>query len=234
MITVRRSAERGHANHGWLDTYHSFSFADYFDAHNMGFRSLRVINEDRVQPGQGFGTHSHHDMEIITVVLSGVLEHKDSMGNQGIIRPGEIQRMSAGTGVRHSEFNPSATEPVHLYQIWILPEQKAIEPSYEQKTVSKDDRKGRLALLADKEPNSNAVKIDQDAMLYSAILERSQSLTHTIVAPRAAYVQVASGKVAVNGVVLEAGDGASIRQEPTLDLSGADDKTSEVLLFDLA
>src|SRR6478672_384909 len=171
MIEMRKSTERGHANHGWLDSYHSFSFADYYDPKHMGFASLRVINEDIVEPGKGFGTHAHRDMEIITYILEGALEHKDSMGTGSIIRPGEIQRMSAGTGVTHSEFNPSRAQPVHLLQIWILPEARGLKPSYEQKQFSRDEIRGKLRLIASREPADEAVKIHQDVRLFATSLD---------------------------------------------------------------
>jgi len=229
MIQVRRSAERGHANHGWLDTHHSFSFDTYYDPRFMGFRALRVINEDRVAPAQGFGTHPHRDMEIITYILQGALEHKDSMGTGSIIRPGEIQRMSAGTGVTHSEFNPSKTEPVHLLQIWILPEAQGIKPSYEQKEFSRDQLKGKLRLIAAGNPENGAVKIHQDVKLYAGVLNGGD-LRHELAPGRHAWVQVARGNLDANGHTLVAGDGASVSQERALDLKGE----GEVLVFDLA
>jgi redox-sensitive bicupin YhaK (pirin superfamily) len=234
MIRVRRSEERGHANHGWLDTYHTFSFDTYFDPHFMGFRSLRVINEDRVDGGQGFGTHPHRDMEIITYVLEGALEHKDSMGNHGQIRPGEVQRMSAGTGVRHSEFNPSPNEPVHLLQIWILPERNGLHPSYEQKTLDPASLKNKLAVVASPDAESGAVKIHQDARLLATRLDEGKSVELELTAKRYGWVQVARGSVEVNGTRLEQGDGAAVLDEEKIELRGADKNGSEVLVFDLA
>jgi len=236
MISIRPSNQRGHANHGWLDTYHTFSFANYYDPRFMGFRALRVINEDRVAPGQGFGTHGHNDMEILTVVLEGALEHKDSMGNKGAILPGEVQRMSAGTGVRHSEFNHSAKEPVHLMQIWIEPEKRGITPSYEQKTFSTDERKNTLKLLATREPDpkNGAVKINQDASLLTSILETGKSVDYTIGKNRYAWLQVARGAVTVNGKQLNAGDGAAIEKEEKLAIANSGSTEAEILLFDLA
>jgi len=235
MIQVRRAKERGHADHGWLNTYHTFSFSDYYDPRNMGFRSLRVINEDWVQPGYGFPPHPHRDMEIITYVLEGSLEHKDSMGTGSVIRPGDVQKMSAGTGVRHSEFNHSKTEPVHLYQIWILPEKDGIKPMYEQKAIPAEEKQGKLRLVAS--PNggngSNAVKLYQDAALYTTQLKQSESVDHEIGDGRYAWIQVARGAVSVNGQELRAGDGAAVSQEKKLQITGAAE-SSEVLLFDLA
>jgi len=235
MIQIRRAHERGHANHGWLDTYHTFSFSDYYDPKFMGFRSLRVINEDKVQAGYGFPTHPHRDMEIITYVLEGSLEHRDSMGTGSVIRPGEVQKMSAGTGIRHSEFNHSKTEPVHLYQIWILPERDGIKPMYEQKPIPAAEKHGKLRLLASpRGGNGNsAVKLYQDAELYSAELAPSQSVEHALAKDRYAWVQVARGSVTVNGQELKAGDGAALAQEPRFTIAGQSTK-NEVLLFDLA
>jgi len=235
MIQVRRAKERGHADHGWLNTYHTFSFSDYYDPKFMGFRSLRVINEDWVKPGYGFPTHPHRDMEIITVVLEGSLEHKDSMGTGSVIRPGEVQKMSAGTGVRHSEFNHSKTEPVHLYQIWILPEREGIKPMYEQKAIPTDEKQGKLRLVASPTGGngSNAVKLYQDAELYTAQLSKSDSVEHKLGEGRYAWLQVAHGIVDVNGQELKAGDGAAVTEEEKLRITGNAD-SSEVLLFDLA
>lgn len=235
MIQIRRAKQRGHANHGWLDTYHTFSFADYYDPEFMGFRSLRVINEDRVEPGFGFPTHPHRDMEIITYVLEGSLEHKDSMGTGSVIRPGEVQKMSAGTGVRHSEFNHSHREPVHLYQIWIEPERAGLTPMYEQKAIPPEEKKGKLRLVASpRGGNGNgAVKLFQDAELFAAELAPGQSVEHALANGRYAWVQVVRGSVNVNGQELKVGDGAAVAQEPTLRIEGAVD-SSEVLLFDLA
>jgi len=235
MIQVRRAKERGHADHGWLDTYHTFSFSDYYDQRFMGFRSLRVINEDWVKPGYGFPTHPHRDMEIITYVLEGSLEHKDSMGTGSVIRPGEVQKMSAGTGVRHSEFNHSKVEPVHLYQIWIMPERENIKPMYEQKSIPAEERQGKLQLVASPTGGngSNAVKLYQDAELFTTELAKSASVEHELADGRYAWIQVARGAVKVNGHELKAGDGAAVSQEKKLQITGHADK-SEVLLFDLA
>jgi len=235
MIQVRRAKERGHADHGWLNTYHTFSFSDYYDRRFMGFRSLRVINEDWVQPGYGFPPHPHRDMEIITYVLEGSLEHKDSMGTGSVIRPGEVQKMSAGTGVRHSEFNHSKTEPVHLYQIWILPERAGIAPMYEQKAIPAEEKQGKLRLVASPAGGngSSAVKIYQDAELYATELAHGQTVEHKLGAGRYAWLQVARGAVNVNGQELKAGDGASVAEESQLTVAGRAEK-SEVLLFDLA
>jgi len=233
MIQIRPAKERGHANHGWLDTYHTFSFSDYFDPKNMGFRSLRVINEDRVSGGYGFPAHPHQDMEIITYVLDGSLEHKDSMGTGSTIRPGEVQKMSAGTGIRHSEFNPSKTEAVHLLQIWILPEKKGLKPMYEQKAIPAEEKKGKLRLVGSPEGGDGKVTIYQDAKLYATELTPGDSVQHELESGRYAWVQVARGKISLNGKTLQAGDGAAVTNEQKLELAGVGDK-SEVLLFDLA
>jgi len=230
MIRIRKAEERGHFNHGWLDTYHTFSFADYYDPQFMGFRSLRVINEDRVQPGRGFGTHSHRDMEIVTYVLEGGLEHRDSMGTGSVIRPGEVQRMSAGTGVLHSEINPSRSEPVHLLQIWILPERRGIKPEYEQKAFPAEERKGKLRLVASHDGKDGSLTIHQDAKLFAATLTDGQTINHDLQQGRYAWLQVARGSVDVNDQTLRAGDGAAIEDERTITLQGRD---AEVLLFDL-
>ena len=229
MIEIRHRDERGHLDHGWLDTYHTFSFDRYYDQHYMGFRALRVINEDRVAPGRGFGTHPHRDMEIITYILEGALEHKDSMGTGSIIRPGEVQRMSAGTGVTHSEFNPSKTEPVHLLQIWILPESRGIQPSYEQKHFDTEEMRGKLRLVAARDPQeAGAVKIHQDVRLFATVLE-GQTVRHDLQKGRFAWVQVTRGSLELNGMLVEAGDGAAVSESQTLQLSGH----GEALLFDL-
>ncbi len=235
MIQIRRANERGHANHGWLDTHYTFSFSDYYDPRFMGFRSLRVMNEDRVKGGHGFPTHPHKDMEIITYVLEGSLEHKDSMGTGSVIRPGDVQKMSAGTGIRHSEFNPSKTEPVHLYQIWILPEREGIKPNYEQKAIPAEEKKGKLRLVASPSGGngSNAVKLYQHAQFYVAALDKTDTVDHKLADGRHAWVQVARGAVSVNGKELKAGDGAAISGEPGVQIVGGSDG-SEVLLFDLA
>jgi quercetin 2,3-dioxygenase len=232
MIRIRKAAERGHADHGWLDTWHTFSFADYFDPNHMGFRSLRVINDDRVEPGQGFGMHGHRDMEIVTYVLDGALQHRDSMGNGSVLRPGELQHMTAGTGVRHSEFNPSATEAVHLYQIWLLPERKGLEPGYEQRAFSAAERQGRLRLVASPGGEDSSLRIHQDARLYLSTLGSGESVSHALTPGRHAWVQVLRGRATVNGHVLGAGDGAAVSNEGRLDIGS--EKGGEVLLFDLA
>jgi quercetin 2,3-dioxygenase len=229
MIYVRKAEDRGHANHGWLDTWHTFSFADYHDPAHMGFSVLRVINEDRVAPGQGFGTHPHRDMEIVTYILSGALQHKDSMGTGSVIKPGEIQRMSAGTGVTHSEFNASKTEPVHLLQIWLLPNKKGIEPSYEQKAIPAN---GALTVIASPEGGMDAVRLQQDARILAARLKKGTSTTHRLRSLRKAWVQVARGSLMVNGTTLHAGDGAALAEEEMVSLV-APDEPAEALVFDL-
>ena len=201
MIAIRRAHERGHANHGWLDTYHTFSFDTYRDPRFMGFRSLRVMNEDVVEPGQGFGTHPHNDMEIVTYVLEGALEHRDSMGNGEVLRPGEFQRMSAGRGITHSEFNPSPSEPVHFLQIWIVPDRRGYEPSYEQKTIADPDKRGVLRLIAGPRGGGSVVTIHQDVRVYTVLLERDQEVVHELHADRHAWVQVARGAVTLNGAL---------------------------------
>jgi redox-sensitive bicupin YhaK (pirin superfamily) len=234
MIALRPATERGHANHGWLNTYHTFSFADYYDPRHMGFRALRVINEDWVESGRGFGTHPHQDMEIITYVLEGALSHKDSMGNTSVIRPGEVQRMSAGSGVRHSEFNPSPVEPVHLLQIWILPNQLGITPSYEQKTFTAGEKLGKLRLIASEDAREGSVRIHQDASVYATLLPKDSLVVHQLQPDRHAFVHVASGEVLLNGKPLRAGDGAAVTSEKIELVGATDDDASEVLLFDLA
>lgn len=231
MIHIRKGGERGHFDHGWLDTYHTFSFADYFDPASMGFRSLRVINEDRVQPGQGFGMHGHRDMEIVTYVLDGALEHRDSLGNGSVLRPGELQHMTAGTGVRHSEFNPSNQEQVHLYQIWLLPERNGLHPSYEQKAFSAEERRGTLRLVASPTGEHGSLTIRQDARLYFSTLQAGETVVHSLKPGRHAWLQVLRGRAMLNGHLLSAGDGAAVSEETTLEISGQDD--AEVLLFDL-
>ncbi len=233
MITIRRSQERGGADHGWLNTRHTFSFDTYYDPRHMHFRALRVINEDVVQPGQGFPTHPHRDMEIITYVLEGALEHKDSLGNGSIIRPGDGQRMSAGTGILHSEFNASKTEPVHLLQIWIMPESKGIEPGYEQKAFPEAEKRGRLKLIAARNGRNGTVTVHQDVSLYVALLDHKQKVEHTPAPGRHAWLQVAKGSVELNGKRFEQGDGAAVSEEQKLAIAGAEDG-SEILLFDLA
>ena len=230
-INIRPAKERGHADHGWLDTWHTFSFSDYYDPRFLGFRGLRVINEDVVGPGRGFPTHGHRDMEIITYVLQGALQHRDSLGTGSIIRPGDVQRMSAGTGVRHSEGNPSTTEPVHLLQIWIEPARTGIEPSYEQKTFADDDKRGRLRLVASPDGADGSVTIHQDARVYATLLGPGRQVVHRLAPGRHAWVHVARGSLTLNGERLGAGDGAAISAEPTLTLVGEQD--AEALLFDL-
>ncbi|MEY4730914.1 MAG: hypothetical protein RL020_2072 [Pseudomonadota bacterium] len=232
MITLRKSADRGHANHGWLDSHHTFSFADYYDAKEMGFGSLRVINEDRVAPGMGFGTHGHRDMEIITYVLEGALQHKDSMGNGSVIKPGDVQRMSAGTGVTHSEFNASQTEAVHFLQIWMQPKFTGIQPGYEEKIFSDDEKRGKLRLIASFDAREGSAKIHQDASIYASIIELNQILTYSLAEGRSAYVHVARGSVDVNGQTLQQGDGAKISHESSL--SFITKNAAEFLLFDMA
>jgi len=227
MIQVRPAQERGHANHGWLDSFHTFSFADYYDPAHMGFSVLRVINEDRVIPGAGFPTHGHRDMEIVSYVLAGALEHKDSMGNGSIIRPGDVQRMSAGQGIRHSEFNHSKNEPVHFLQIWILPNVQGVKPSYEQKRIELD---GKLRLVASPDGGNGSVTIHQDARVYAARLNGGE-VSHALAPGRRAWLQVARGTARLNGTTLHAGDGASIEGEASLRLAA--DGSAEVLLFDL-
>ena len=229
-IHIRKANERGHADHGWLDTYHTFSFADYYDPQWMGYRSLRVINDDLVSPGMGFGTHPHRDMEIITYILSGSLEHKDSMGNGRIIHPGEVQYMAAGTGVKHSEFNPSNKEAVHLLQIWIQPDQKNVTPRYAEKSM-KDVPSGQLNLMTSKTGRDGSIAIHQDADLWLAKFEPGEVAEHTLGNGRHAWVHVAEGDMLINGNRLEAGDAAAVDSEMTLQLSA--NKKSQVLLFDL-
>ena len=232
MLAIRRSHERGHANHGWLDTHYTFSFADYYDPGHVHFRTLRVINDDRVAGGGGFPMHPHRDMEIVTYVLEGGLEHRDSMGNGSVIRPGDVQRMSAGTGVTHSEFNASKTEPVHLLQIWMFPERKGIKPSYEQKAFSEADKRSRLRLVASPDGRDGSVTIHQDNEMYATVLRKGETVRHELKPERHAWVQVARGSVKLNGQELAEGDGAAISEEKAIELTGV--KDAEVLLFDLA
>jgi redox-sensitive bicupin YhaK (pirin superfamily) len=232
MITIRKSNERGHAERGWLESYHSFSFADYYDPEHMGFRSLRVINEDWIRGGVGFPTHPHKDMEIITYVLEGSLAHKDSMGNGSAIGPGDVQRMSAGTGVTHSEFNASETETAHLLQIWILPERAGVPPSYEEKVFPEDEKRNRLCLIASGDAREGSVRLNQDADVYVSLLDAGQTVTHSLAEGRGAWIQVAGGSISVNGEALQAGDAAAIEQESRISLSGVEN--AEVLLFDLS
>jgi redox-sensitive bicupin YhaK (pirin superfamily) len=235
MITIRPANERGHFDHGWLDTYHTFSFADYYDPKHMHFRSLRVINDDRVGPGRGFGMHPHNDMEIVTYVLEGELAHKDSMGTGSTIVPGEVQRMSAGTGVLHSEFNNSKNDEVHLLQIWIMPEKRGIEPSYEQKFFADGEKLNRFRVVASRDAHEGSVKINQDASIHAALLEDGKTATYALEKGRYAWIQVARGSVTLNGKTLNAGDGARISDESEITLTGkSTGKKAEVLLFDLA
>ncbi len=229
-MTIRKANERGHAEHGWLDTYHTFSFADYYDPQWMGFRSLRVINDDLVMPGMGFGTHPHRDMEIITYILSGSLEHKDSMGNGRVIRTGDVQYMAAGSGVQHSEFNPSKDEAVHLLQIWIQPDIKGVKPRYAEKSF-KDTAPGMLNLVTSKTGRDGSIAIHQDADLWLAKLDTGNSVTHKLASGRNAWVHVAEGEVSLNGKKLSGGDAAAVSEEGELELSAG--KPSQVLLFDL-
>jgi quercetin 2,3-dioxygenase len=233
MITIRPQDQRGVAKFNWLDSKHSFSFGNYYDPQHMGFASLRVINEDKIIPAEGFGTHGHQDMEIITCVLSGELEHRDSIGNGSVIRPGDVQRMSAGTGVRHSEFNASATEPVHLLQIWILPEERGLEPSYEEKNFSSELKQGQLTLLGSRDGRNNSVTIHQDVNLYLGSLTKSDRLTYQIKDNRGIWLQVAKGEVKLNDRLLQAGDGAAITDETEIAIAGST-PDAEFLLFDLA
>jgi hypothetical protein len=232
MMKVRRAGDRGHAQHGWLDSFHTFSFADYYDPAQMGFRALRVINEDRVQPGRGFGKHSHRDMEIISYVLEGGLEHKDSMGTGAVIRPGDVQRMSAGTGVTHSEFNASSKELVHFLQIWIEPDQRGIAPSYEQKAFAAEDKAGRLRLVASPDGRDGSVTIHADAALYAGVFGSGQSAAHPLAPGRHAWVHMVRGNARVNDSELAAGDAIALSGEPTVRIEGLD--ASEVIVFDLA
>jgi len=231
MISMRRAADRGHANHGWLDSHHTFSFADYYDPREMGFGALRVINEDRVQAGKGFGTHPHRDMEIISYVLEGELAHKDSLGTGSVIRPGDVQRMSAGTGVLHSEFNHSPDALVHFLQIWIEPNRRGVKPSYEQKTFPLEDKRGRLRLVASPDGAEGSVIIHQDVRVYAGVLDGTDTIIHLLDKGRRAYLHVARGSVELNGQTLGPGDGAKVSDESELTLTRAQD--AEVLLFDL-
>jgi redox-sensitive bicupin YhaK (pirin superfamily) len=228
-MQIRRGNERGYADHGWLRTFHTFSFADYYDPKFMGFSTLRVLNEDRVQGGRGFGTHPHRDMEIVSYVLEGQLQHKDSMGTGSVIRPGDVQRMSAGTGVLHSEFNPLRAEPVHFLQIWIIPDRAGHMPSYEQKKFAKEEKTGRLRLVVSKDGRDGSVSLHQDVFIYATVLEGGDGVEHAVAEGRNAWVQVVRGKLDVNGEGLEAGDGAAFDEAGSVRLSG----TGEALLFDL-
>ena len=232
MINIRRSNERGGGDYGWLNTRHTFSFDQYHDPRYMGFRSLRVINEDRVAPGEGFPTHPHRDMEIITYILEGALEHKDSLGTGSVIRPGDGQRMSAGRGIRHSEMNPSPTESAHLLQIWIMPDRSGHEPSYEQKAFPDEEKLGKLRLIAGPDGKDGSVTIHQDARLYVTLLSPGQEVVHELAKGRHAWLQVAKGAIELNGMPLKPGDGAAVSDEPELTIKGIEN--AEVLMFDLA
>jgi redox-sensitive bicupin YhaK (pirin superfamily) len=231
MITLRPAAERGHADHGWLDSHHSFSFADYYDPAHMGFRILRVLNDDRVAPGQGFGTHPHRDMEIVSYVLEGALQHRDSMGTGSVIVPGDVQRMSAGTGVRHSEFNASKTDAVHFLQIWLLPAQNGIQPGYEQKAFTAEEKRGRLLVVASPDGRDGSVTVHANAVLYAGLFDEGEKAALAIPPGRHAWVHVARGKARINGRDLGEGDGASLTDERSVAVEGIDG--AEVLVFDL-
>lgn len=232
MISIRRGKDRGHANHGWLDSHHTFSFANYYDPEHMGFRSLRVINDDRVTGGAGFPTHGHRDMEIISYVVEGGLEHRDSMGNGSVIRPGDVQRMTAGTGVTHSEFNASKSAPLRFLQIWIIPGRRGLEPGYEQKHFESSERTNRLRLVASGDGRDGSVTVHQDVAIYASTLEAGQSLEYTVVDGRHAWLQVVNGRLNVAGHALEEGDGLSLSQSGLLDVRA--DRDAELLLFDLS
>lgn len=231
MITLRKAEDRGRFDHGWLNTSHTFSFGQYYDPNQMGFQTLRVINQDRVIPGAGFGTHAHRDMEIITYVLEGALEHKDSLGTGAVIYPGEVQRMSAGTGIRHSEFNNSKTDSVHFLQIWILPEQEGLPPSYEQRNFPLEEKRGKLRLVAARDGREGAVTVHQDVELYASVLEPGDRVSHHLQRDRHAWVQVVQGAITLNGLPLAAGDGAAISDEDKVDVQA--NTAAEILLFDL-
>jgi redox-sensitive bicupin YhaK (pirin superfamily) len=231
MFALRRAQQRGHANHGWLNSYHSFSFGNYYDPRHMGFANLRVINDDTVSPSGGFGTHSHRDMEIITYVLDGALEHRDSMGNGSLIHPGDVQRMSAGTGVTHSEFNASDSEPVHFLQIWVLPEKHGLQPSYEQKAFPDEEKRGRLRLVGSRDGRDGSVTIHQDVDLYATRLGAGDSVDHELAEGRKGWVQIAQGSAVLNGERLHPGDGMAIEGPAPIILSGVSE--AELLLFDM-
>jgi quercetin 2,3-dioxygenase len=233
MTTVRKAKDRGAANFGWLDSRHTFSFGSYYDPHFMGHGTLRVINEDRVAPAKGFDTHGHRDMEIISYVLEGALEHRDSIGTGSVIRPGDVQRMSAGTGIRHSEFNHSRAEPVHFLQIWIQPERDGIKPSYEQKTFSVDDKRGRLRLVGSRAGRDGSVTIHQDVDLYASVLGNGDSVSHTLAAGRKGWLQVARGSVTLGDQTVTAGDGVAFDRGQSIAITGSGDDDAEVLLFDM-
>lgn len=236
MITIRKSQDRGHANHGWLDTFHTFSFAGYYDPRHMGFRSLRVINEDQVAPRKGFGMHPHDNMEILTYVLKGQLAHRDTMGEQHVLGPNEIQKMSAGTGILHSEFNASPEEPVHLLQIWLEPDRQNVTPSYQQFAFTPDEKQGKWRLLGspDAAPGDRVVHLHQDARVYVGAVTGDQRLELPLATGRGAWLHVVNGEVSVNGQMLSAGDAAALENEARIDVSAASATSGEVLLFDLA
>jgi quercetin 2,3-dioxygenase len=231
MFQIRKSGERGHFDHGWLDTYHTFSFSDYHDPDHMGFRALRVINEDRVAPGEGFGTHPHRDMEIVTYVLEGALEHKDSLGHGAVLKPGELQRITAGKGILHSEFNPSHSEPVHLYQIWLLPRERGLEPGYEQRAFDPAEQIDQWRLVASPEGRDDSLRIEQDARILLATLSPKKQLSHALSRGRFAWLQVLRGAVDVNGQRLQTSDAVAVSDEPGLSLEASEQ--AEVMLFDL-
>jgi hypothetical protein len=232
MLTTRLGTQRGTTRLGWLDSRHTFSFGDYYDPKHHHYRTLRVINDDRIAPGGGFGTHPHRDMEIVTYVLEGALRHEDSLGTGSVIRPGDVQRMSAGSGIRHSEYNGSTEEPVHFLQIWLLPDEEGLTPSYEQKTFADDEKRGRLRLVASRDGRDGSVRIHQDADLYASLLDKDETATHALAAGRRGWIQVVRGGVEVNGQSLRAGDGAAASDLPTLEVKATAD-SSEFLLFDL-
>jgi quercetin 2,3-dioxygenase len=232
MITLRKGSDRGHFDHGWFETYHTFSFGQYYDPAHMGFRALRVINEDWFQPGRGFGSHPHEDMEIITYVIEGGLAHRDSLGTGSVIGPGELQRMTAGTGITHSEFNDSRAQPVHLYQIWLVPDREGLEPSYEQKAFPETERHNRLRLVVSPEGEDGALKIHQDARLFLASLDEEREVTHSLGKGRHAWVQALRGKVRIHGIQLEAGDAVAVSDEPAVAIEALE--PSEAMVFDLA
>jgi redox-sensitive bicupin YhaK (pirin superfamily) len=231
MLTIRKSDDRGHFNHGWLNTYHTFSFSRYYDPQHMGFRALRVINEDFVAPGKGFGSHPHDNMEILTYIVQGALEHKDSLGTGSVIKPGDIQRMTAGTGITHSEFNPSKSEPVHLLQIWLEPAQEGHKPSYDQKHFSEADRKDRLRLIASPDAADGSIKVTEDIRLYASLLSEGKKVSLDLKPGRHAWVQVVQGPIRVNDLTLESGDGAAVSDESRLEIAAGAD--SEFIVFDL-
>jgi redox-sensitive bicupin YhaK (pirin superfamily) len=232
MFEIRKASERGHENHGWLDSHHTFSFADYYDPRFMGFRALRVVNEDRVDPGKGFGTHGHREMEIISYVLEGSLRHDDSTGTGSVIRPGDVQRMSAGTGVRHSEFNASDVEPVHFLQIWIMPSAQGVKPSYEERRFGDAEKRGKLRLVASPDGGEGSLSLHADARVYAGLFDAGEKAALTLEPGRHAWVQIARGRAKVNGQELEAGDGIALVQEAKVEIEGVAD--AELLAFDLA